>query len=260
MPRAKKTTSSKKFSEPSTDHSVALQQEDRRPVRPPAFIELDNLGELARLTCAFERAPLPIFAIKRMDGKNGYMLSTQLDLFVGSPIFYFAYSDEVKHFLAYKTTAVGEEVSLVDSPSNPALVYAPVIEIVRLPDLFQKTLEQREEYAGARFLPFQVKDVMSIVKVATYKVMFEEPPLPMFAFPSTKGDKWIIGSFTRIEEYEEASIFFYYEQKEKPELNYVGYSTSRALPFFTNRTDEHGNLYVKIIRLKEMHPLVETFD
>jgi len=203
---------------------------------------------------------LPIFAIKRIDGKNGFMLSTQLDLFVGAPIFYFAYSEDVKHFLAYKTTATGEEVSLVDSPSNAALVYAPIIEIVRLPELFSHSLEQGQEYSGAQFLPFQVKDVMSIVKVASYKVMFEEPPLPMFAFPSSGGDRWLIGSFTRIEEYEEASIFFYYEQKERPEQNYVGYSTSKAQAFFTNRTDEHGNLYVKIIRLKKMHPLVETFD
>jgi hypothetical protein len=105
-----------------------------------------------------------------------------------------------------------------------------------------------------------VKDIMSIVKVASYKVMFEEPPLPMFTFPSPKGDKWLIGSFTRIEEYEEASIFFYFEQEEKPVQNYVGYSTSKAQAFFTNRTDEHGNLYVKIIRVRKMHPLVEAFN
>ena len=63
--------------------------------------------------------------------------------FVGAPIFYFAYSEEVKHFLGYKTTATGEEVSLVDAPSNPAMVYAPIIEIVRLPEIFKR-------YARAR--------------------------------------------------------------------------------------------------------------
>ncbi len=192
--------------------------------------------------------------------RTGSCCQLRLDLFVGAPIFYFAYSEDVKHFLGYKTTAIGEEVSLVDVPSNPALVYAPIIEIVRLPEIFKRSLESGEEYTGARFLSLQVKDIMSIVKVASYKVMFEEPPLPMFTFPSPRGDKWLIGSFTRIEEYEEASIFFYYEQEEKPAQNYVGYSTSRAQAFFTNRTDEHGNLYVKIIRVRKMHPLVEAFD
>ncbi len=233
-------------------------QEERRPVRAPEFIELSSVNELARLVCALERAPLPIFAIKKPNSSE-VMLATQLDLFVGSPIFYYANSDEVKQFLSYRTTASGEDVALVDTPSNPAMIYAPIIEIVKLPKIFQQALDSKTKYTGPKFLSLQVKDMMSILKVATYKVMFEEPPLPMFAFPATSRENgWIVGSFTRIEEYEEASIFFYYEQDGRPEQNYAGYSTSRSQAFLTNRTDEHGNLYVKIIRLKEPHPLVET--
>jgi hypothetical protein len=264
LPRTRKSGSS--YPDPKARLQESRQsaglafQEERRPVRPPVFIELENMNELARLTCALERAPLPVFAISRMSGQNGQMLTTQLDLFVGAPIFYYAYSNEVKQFLCYRTTATGEEVSLVDSPSNPALSYSPIIEILRLPEIFRRTLEVGESYEGPKFLSLQVKDLMSLVKVATYKVMFEEPPLPMFAFPSPKNDGWLIGTFTRIEEYEEASIFFYFAQKEMPTHNYVAYSTSKSQAFFTNRTDEHGNLYVEIIRLRQPHPLVEIDD
>jgi hypothetical protein len=236
-------------------------QEEGRTLKPPAFIELENLNELARLTCALERAPLPIFAIRKEDGENNrFMLSTQLDLFGGSSVFYYAFSDQVKHFLSYKTTGIGEETTLVDFPSNPTMVYAPIIEIVKLPPLFQSALDEKTAYNGPKFLSLQVKDLMSIVKVASYKVMFEEPPLPMFAFPSgSKDSTWIIGSFTRIEELEEASIFFYCEQTQRPEQNYVGYSSTRSQAFFSNKTDEHGTMYIKLVRLKSQHPLVEIY-
>ncbi|MDG6995915.1 MAG: hypothetical protein JRN52_08330 [Nitrososphaerota archaeon] len=223
-----------------------------KSLKPPTFIEVENLNELARLVCALERAPLPTFA---MNVDSRHIISTQLDMFLGSPIFYFAEAREVKQYLGYRTTANGEETTLVDIPSNPSLAYAPVIDVVKIPHIFVKGLEARE-YSGTRFLSLQVKDLMSLVKVATYKIMFEEPPLPIFAFPSNSG-KWRIGTFTRIEDLEEASIFFFFEQDARPQENFVAYSTSKAQASFTNRTDEHGSLFVKVVRLKKPHPLVE---
>ena len=242
------------------------QHEEGRILRPPAFIELENLGELARLTCALERAPLPVFGMRQEQDETPtgssiikYMLSTQLDLFGGASVFYHSFSDQVKQFLGYKTTGIGEEATLVDFPSNPTMVYAPIIEIVKVPPIFQRSLREKSPYDGPKFLSLQVKDVMSIVKVASYKVMFEEPPLPMFAFPSPNGSKWVLGAFTRIEEYEEASIFFYYEQDQRPDQNYVAYSASRSQAYFTNRTEELGMMYVKIVRLKAQHPFVDIY-
>jgi len=228
--------------------------EEPKSLRPATFIEVENIGELARLACALERAPLPTFASK---DDSGYMVSTQLDFFVGSPVFYFAKATEAKQFLGYKTTSGGEEVSLVDVPVNPSMVYAPVIQIVKFPKIFEDGIAAKKKVRGPKFLSLQVKDLLSLVKVATYKILFEEPPLPIFTFPTVSG-KWAVGTFTRIEEFEEASIFFYYEQDAKPEHNFVGYSTSKAQAYFTNRTDEHGNFFVKIIRLKETHPLVDV--
>lgn len=229
------------------------KEDPRKSLRPATFIELETLGDLARLACALERAPLPTFISR--DGE-GFRISTQLDFFVGSPVFYFARVNDSKQFLGYRTVSSAEEVSLVDVPLNPSMVYAPIIEVLKFPKIFEKNSTSARKKIP-KFLSLQVKDLMGLVKVATYKIMFEEPPLPLFAFPSDNG-KWIVGAFTRIEEFEEASIFFYYEQDSRPEENFVGYSTARAQAFFTNRTDEHGNFFVKIIRLKEKHPLVDS--
>jgi hypothetical protein len=96
-----------------------------------------------------------------------------------------------------------------------------------------------------------------LIKIATYKVIFEEPPLPIFAFP-INSEKWRLGTFARIEDFDEASLFFYVDQKHRPVENFVGYSTTKSLAYFTNRTDEHGNMFVKVIRLRAAHPLVDA--
>ena len=223
-----------------------------RITKPARFIELQSLSDLARLTCALERAPLPTFASKL---GSDYRMSTQLDFFHGSPIFYYSLSREIKQYLGYKVTMSGEEISLVDVPSNPSMLYSPIIEVIKLPKLFESHSEKQHEVRH-KFQSIQVKDLMSLMKVATYKMMFEEPPLPIFAFPASK--RWRIGTFARIEDFEEASLFFFFEQDFKPEENFVGYSTSKAQAFLTNRIDEHGNLFVKIVRLKENHPLVDS--
>lgn len=231
---------------------------DKKEVKPPVFIETESLNDLARLTCALERAPFPLFSIESSDRK---MIATQLDLFLGTPVFYFSFVTEVKSFLAYRTTQNGEEVLLNDSPANPALIHAPIIEIVKMPHVFQigvKATGKRKHEDEQKFLSLEVRNLSSLVKVASYKILFEESPLPIFAFPSPSGKgKWCLGSFTRMEDFEEASIFFYFEQDSKPELNFVRYSMSRADASMTNRTDEHGYVYIKIVRLREPHPLVE---
>ncbi len=230
--------------------------EHLKGVKPPSFIQLESLADVARLACALERAPLPLFAI---NSPAGIMIATQIDIFLGVPVFYYALSNEVRHYLSYKTTAIGEEVLLQDSPGNPTFVHAPVIDVVKLPAVFERGLGKIGKHDGEKFLSIQVRDLVSLVKVASYKIMFEEPPLPIFAFPKEKGlAKWRLGAFTRIEEYEEASIFFFFEQESAPQHNFVKSSMTKPEASFTNRTDEHGSLYVKIVRLKEPHPLVEA--
>ncbi len=230
-----------------------------KPIRPPVFIEVDSLNDIARLVAAGERTPFPLFAI---NNASDNLVATQLDLFAGVPVFYYHRWKEAKRFLGYKTTQNGEEVSLTDSPMNPALVHAPIIDVVKLPSIFEQGLSDslaHAKYDGPRFLSLKVKDLVALVQVASYKMAYEEPPLPIFVFPfSTTGSKkWRIGTFTRIEDYEEASVFFYFEQDERIPQNFVRYSMTKAEAILTNRTDEHGYIFIKIVRLSETHPLVE---
>jgi hypothetical protein len=243
---------------PSEKEPQQKAQTEQREVKPPVFIETESLNDLARLTCALERAPFPLFSIETSD-RN--IIASQLDLFLGTPIFYFSYTTQVKSFLSYRTTQSAEEVLLNDTPANPALIHAPIIEIVKMPPVFQvgvKAAGKKKPHEEQKFLSIEVRNLSSLVKVASYKILFEESPLPIFAFPSpsSKG-RWCLGAFTRMEDFEEASIFFYYEQDSKPDLNFVRYSMSRADASMTNRADEHGYVYIKIVRLKEPHPLVE---
>ena len=50
----------------------------------------------------------------------------------------------------------------------------------------------------------------------------------------------------------------YSRLKEEPPSGFVRYSASRLGDTdFSKRIDEHGSIYVKVVRLKEKHPLVE---
>ena len=123
----------------------------------------------ARL-CALERAQLPIFMSKHGDKVR---LSVQNDLFMGVPIFYYFEGDEGGEFLAYKNAGETEEVLLVESATTPSYIYSPVIHVLKLPSI----LEHKKEF-HQKFLAAQVADLASLVKLATYKMLYEEPPLP----------------------------------------------------------------------------------
>jgi hypothetical protein len=223
-----------------------------RRIKPPCFVELSDLKDLARLTCAFEKMPIPIFSFQF---NNETYFATQLDIFMGRPIFYYVKAKEEKQFLGYKNSGGIEETISVDSPLLPAYIYAPMIHLKRLPNLFQKGFESVEEKME-KSLSIQVRDIVSLAKVSSYKVLFEEPPLPLFSFKSDNSD--IIGAFTRIDEIDENSIFFYAVLDEMPAYNFLRYSTLKVGEVgFTNKVDEHGNVYIKIIKLASNHPLVE---
>jgi hypothetical protein len=209
---------------------------------------LNRLLELGRLSCALERAPLPIFMSTH--GKK-MRLAIQTDLFMGIPIFYYVEEEINAEFLAYRNSGETEEVQLVDSTQNPSFIYAPIIHIVKMP----KILEDKDDFSE-RYLAAQVTNLTSLVKIASYKMLYEEPPLPLYAFKN--GSDWILGAFARLDDYEEASLFFYTKMKEESTAGFVRYSPTRINETnFSKRTDEHGFIYVKVIKLMEKHPLVE---
>lgn len=215
------------------------------------FVELESLTDLARLSCAFERAPFPIFMSRSGDK---FRLAVQTDLFMGIPIFYHIEVEKGGEFLAYRSTGETEEAHLVESAINPSFMYAPIVHILKLP----RVLEQQSGFRQ-RFLAAEVSDLPNLMKIASYKMLYEEPPLPLYSFKNGTG--WITGCFARLDDYEEASLFFYARLEREPPSGFVRYSASKlADTDFSKRIDEHGSIYVKVVRLKEKHPLVEFKD
>ncbi len=224
------------------------KEKEKRRIIGACFIRLQSLLELGRLACALERAPFPIFAYKH-EGKT--RLSVQTDLFMGVPIFYYFEMENGSEFLSYRSNGETEDVQLVDATLNPSFIYSPLIHVLKLP----KVLEHKAKFSE-RFLAAEVADLPSLVKIASYKMLYEEPPLPLYTFKNN--GKWIIGSFARLDDYEEASLFFYTSVDTEPEHGFVRYAPSRVGDTaFSRRTDEHGFIYVKVIKLAEKHPLVE---
>ncbi len=212
------------------------------------FVGLGSLIELGRLSCALERAPFPLFAFKE---GGSVRIAAQADLFMGTPIFYFFDADKTGEFLAYRNAGDGEDVQLVASANNASYLYAPVIRVSKMPS----RLTPMKDFPD-KFMSVEVQDLASLVKVGTYKMLFEEPPLPLFSFKN--GDGWIIGTFARIDDYEEASIFFYAKTKEEPSSGFVKYAPDKiSETAFVKKTDEHGFYYIKVVKLSQPHPLVQ---
>jgi len=225
-----------------------LPKKEEYKVGGACFVELDSLVELGRLSCALERAPFPLFAFKH---GGSVRIAAQADLYMGTPIFYFFDSEKAGEFLAYRNSGDGEDVQLVASANNASYLYAPVIRINKMPP----ALSPKKDFQD-KFMSVEVQDLPSLVKVGTYKMLFEEPPLPLFAFKN--GEGWIIGTFARIDDYEEASIFFYAKMEDQPRSGFVKYSPDKlAETSFVKKTDEHGFYYIKVVRLMQAHPLVQ---
>jgi len=224
-----------------------LPKRDEQKIGGACYVAVDSILELGRLSCALERAPFPLFAFKH--GK-ATRIAAQADLFMGIPIFYYFDNGQVDEFLAYRTTGDGEEVQLVSSASNPSYLYAPVIRIQKMPSV----LDEKTAFHD-KFMAIEVENIPSLVKVGAYKTLFEEPPLPLFAFKD--GGGWVVGTFARIDDYEEASIFFYTRVKEEPS-GFLRYSYDKITETtYVKRTDEPGFHYIKVVKLTEPHPLVD---
>jgi len=210
-------------------------------------VGLDSLLDLGRLSCFLERAPFPLFAFKQ--GRST-RIAAQADLFMGTPVFYYSESNLAEEFLAYRIAGEVEEVQLVPTASNASYLYAPVIRVQKMPEL----LAGKKEFSD-KFMSVEVENLPSLVKVGAYKTLFEEPPLPLFAFRD--GASWVVGTFARIDDYEEASIFFYARSEDTP-TGFVKYSYDKITESsFVKRTDEPGYHYIKVVKLAEPHPLVQ---
>jgi hypothetical protein len=224
------------------------------PLKAPCYIALAGLKDFARLVCALERIPLPAFSLS-FNKEN--VLAAQADIINGRAIIYYAKSDQPSgQYLAYRITGGIEEVLLADSVSNPTFVYSPILNVEKFPPTLTRNAKVDKK---SGYTIIKLKDVASLAKVAAYKTMFDEPPLPLFMFRERDG-KLVLGSPMSTTENDSISYFYYVTLDEEPKEPFLRYSSLKnEQPIFSSRIDEHGYIYLKVVKLQGDHPLVMTY-
>jgi hypothetical protein len=209
------------------------------------------MKDFGRLVCALERAPLPSFSLIL---NKEHIFAVQTDFINGRPVIYFVRILQIKdgQYLAYRITGGIEEVAVVDTVASPTFIYSPIIHIDKFPHRLNRVSRMDKK---SRYLAIGLKDLSSLAKVAAYKTIYDEPPLPLFLFK--ENTKFVIGAAMSLNESDTISYFYYVLINEEPKDPFLRFSSQKSEPpSFCNRVDEHGNIYLKLIRLADNHPLV----
>ena len=212
-------------------------------IKSPWYVELSELRDFGRLVCALERVPLPSFALS-LNGAPAF--AVQVDFVNGRPVIFFVKNEfgRVGEYLAYRIVGEMEEVTLVDYVSNPTFVYSPIVKIDRSPKSFSRSSKVTSIF---EYIAIRLVDLSSLAKVCAYKTIYEEPPLPLLVFEQ------------KIEN--QIKYFYYVVLDDCPAASFLRYSSQKSeATSFYNRIDEHGYIYLKLIRLAKPHPLVRSLE
>jgi len=210
----------------------------------PRYIQVNSTLEFSRLVCALERAPRVSF-LHDYDGQK--ILSVQMDILKEKPIVYFTPLENIGHYLCYDLKGGKEKSEIVNTTSDASKLYSPIVKIKYLP----KTLRPGNGTLD-RYQPIELEDMSSLAKLTWG---FDEIPFPLFLFPHK--DQWLIGVFMNFNE-EGTSYFCHVVLDRDPQKPFIKFSsTNGSEPIFVENPSEHGFSYVKIIKLKETHPLVD---
>jgi hypothetical protein len=210
----------------------------------PRYIQVNSILEFTRLVCALERAPRVSF-LHDYNGKK--ILSVQMDVLKEKPIVYYTYLENNGHYLCYGLNAGKEQSEIVNTTSDASKLYSPIVRIKSLP----KTLQPGNGTLD-RYQPIELEDMSSLAKLTWG---FEEIPFPLFLFPYD--DKWLIGVFMNFND-EGTSYFCHVVLDLDPQMPFLKFSTTNgSQPTFVENPSKHGYSYIKIIKLKNTHPLVD---
>lgn len=212
-------------------------------VRIPYYMQLESINDLARLAAALEVVPLPIYSFNiRVKEQESSILAVGLNLNIGRPTFCYVNTTCSSEFIAYRAYMGSEEVNMVNVAKNPAYSYAPVIKVRSMPKRLLR-------FKSVEYDAILLDDITSLVKIGLYKYMRDEVLIPFFL--SAIDDGSIIGTF--LNSNDDYPYFCYTILQGIPKENFIRYSSqSDEVPVFTNSIDEHGYIYMKIVRLKEM--------
>lgn len=210
----------------------------------PRYIQVNSTLEFTRLVCALERAPRVSFL---HDHNGEKILSVQMDVLKEKPIVYYTPLENNGDYLCYGLKGGKEASEIVNSTSDASKLYSPIIRIKSLP----KTLRPGNGTLD-RYQPIELEDMSSLAKLTWG---FDDVPFPLFLFP--RNDKWLLGIFMNFND-EGTSYFCHVVLDYDPQKPFVKFSLSNGSePLFVDNPSEHGYSYIKIIKLKDTHPLVD---
>ncbi len=153
-----------------------------------------------------------------------FVFAVQTDFIEGRPVIYFAKTEGRKYgqYMAYRITGAIEEVDVVDSVVNPSFIYTPIINV----DKFPATLTRKARLnKKSGYVTIRLRDLASLAKVAAYKTIYDEPPLPLLMFK--ENNKFVIGSAISLIESDTISYFYYLILDEEPADPFLRYSSQR---------------------------------
>ena len=213
----------------------------------PHYVEVSNRIEFSRLICALERVPRTSFSFEH---EGSPVLAVQMDLIKERPVIYFTREGKSGHYVSYGFKAGKEDSDIINTITNPTYLYSPIVRVKTLPaSLKPETKTEDLNY----YEPLELEDLESLVKLS---YGFEESPFPLFAFPT--GDKWMVGVFMNFNESDEVSFFCHVILDKEPQNPFLKYSSQNGVePSFAPSVNEHGYSYLKVIKLKDRHPLVK---
>ena len=234
-------------------------------LKSPIYIKLKTLNDFARLVCSLERIPIPIYEYLY---QNTDIFAAHLDTLNGHSIIYFV--DNIKsgenQYLSYKINNNNEEAAMVISIKDTSALYSPIIKLSTPPQSF---LKPTKISATTKYTGIGLRDLFSLSKLVAFHTIYEESTLPLFLFPkSEKNDsdlpdkefntKYVLGAHLSLTDSSDTSYFYYVLLEQEIEKNFMKFSLQKSdAPSFSNHIDEHGYIYLKIIKLQDVHPIIK---
>jgi len=216
-------------------------------VKLPFYIEVADMIEFARMSCALERVPRTAFSFE-LNGNN--VISVQMDLLKERSVNFYVSSDLKGHYLSYGFKGGKEDCEVVNTVTNPMYIYSPIVRVKSLPETLKPETSSLPEVV---YESIELEDLTSLIKLS---YGFEESPFPLFAFPD--GSKWYVGVFMNFNESDETSYFCHVKLDYEPTKPFMKYSSKDGIePSFVSTVSDHGYSYLKVIKLKGKHPLVK---
>ncbi len=220
------------------------KQQDSSNDALPQYIQVNSTLEFSRLVCALERTPRLSF----LHDHNGQkILSVMTDTLMDNPVIYYTPLEHDGHYLSYELRSGKEESGIVDSIADTGKLYSPIIRIKSLPKSLLPGSKIHDKYT-----PIELEDASSLVNL-TWNL--DDVLFPLFLFPH--GDKWMLGLFITFTDGGTA-YFCHVVLDDDPQKPFLKFSTTNGrIPEFVHDPSEHGYSYIKIIRLKDTHPLID---